>query len=80
MSNKKYRVVYDENKVIGVFENTGTMFAGEGTGYMALVDTLENAKNMLNSIGIDTQSLSPVIGIDYLDSIDQVIDPVSTLE
>lgn len=85
MSNKKYRIIYNENKVIDVFEDHGTMFAGKNTGHMVIVDTIENAKIMLESIDIDTQNLhnksfSPDIGIDYLDSIDQRIDPVNFLE
>lgn len=85
MSNKKYRVVYDEHQVIDVFEDYGTMFAGKNTGYLVMVDTIENAKIMLDSIDVDTKNLfnsfsTPDIGIDYLDSIDQRIDPINFLE
>ena len=90
MSNKKYRVVYDERRVIDVFEDYGTMFAGKNTGHLVIVDTIENAKIMLDSIGIDTQNLfnryispddvSQDIGIDYLDSIEQIIDPINYTE
>lgn len=81
MSNKKYRVLYDEDKVIGVFEDSGTMFAAQGTDIMVIVDTIQNAKIMLDSINVDTENLyNGNIGIDYLDSIDQIIDPVNFLE
>jgi len=82
MDDQKYRILYNEQKVVDVLEDYGTTFLGTGAGLMVLVDTKENAKVMLESIGVNTDRLfneyaGPVdaTGIDYLDQINQSIDP-----
>jgi hypothetical protein len=83
MDNQKYRILYNEQRVVQVLEDFGTTFIGAGTGYMVMVDTKENAKVMLESIGINTDGLfqewsgiaPEPTGIDYLDSINNNIDP-----
>ena len=85
MDNKKYRILYNEQRVVNVFEDYGTTFIGNGSSCKIVVDTIENAKTMLESIGVDTRrlfngSVFPETGIDYLDSIDRIIDPINFLE
>ena len=85
MDNKKYRILYNEQRVINVLENYGTTFIGNNSSCKIMVDTIKNAKIMLESIGVDTcklfnDSVFPKIGIDLLDSIDRIIDPVNFLE
>ena len=83
MDNQKYRILYNEQRVVDVLEDYGTTFLGAGAGLMVLVDTKENAKVMLETIGINTDRLfhewsnvaPEPIGIDYLDSINNRIDP-----
>lgn len=87
MENKKYRILYNEEKVVQVVEDYGTTFLGRGANLMVMVDTKENAKIMLESIGINTDGLyedsykdelvssSTETGIDYLDKINNFYDP-----
>ena len=87
MENKKYRILYNEEKVIEVVEDCGTTLLGHGVDLMVMVDTKENAKIMLESIGINTDRLyrdsykdglvssSTETGIDYLDKINNFYDP-----
>jgi hypothetical protein len=78
MENKKYRILYNEEKVIHVVEDYGTTLLGHGADLMVMVDTKENAKVMLESIGINTDRLyssSTETGIDYLDKINNFYDP-----
>lgn len=82
--NQKYRILYNEKTVIDVLEDYGTTFIGAGSGLMAMVDTKENAKVMLDAIGVNTGRLfnegymmdpEDLSGIDYLDSINNSVDP-----
>jgi hypothetical protein len=85
MDDKKYRILYNEEQVVDVLEDYGTTYIGAGTNYMVMVDTKENAKVMLESVGINTDRLfnefisdpemSEPTGIDYLDSINDSFDP-----
>jgi len=52
--NKKYRILYNDNKVVDVLEDSGTTYIGAETEYMVMVDTKENAKIMLEAVNIDT--------------------------
>jgi hypothetical protein len=82
-NNKKYRILYNEKEVVSVLEDYGTTYIGAGTNLMVMVDTKENAKTMLEAIGVNIYKLfnedvpnSPeLIGIDYLDSINKSFDP-----
>lgn len=87
MENKKYRILYNEEKVVQVVEDYETTFLGHGANLMVVVDTKENAKIMLESIGINTDRLhsdaykdelvssSTETGIDYLDKINNFYNP-----
>lgn len=91
MENKKYRILYNEEKVIQVVEDCGTTLLGHGADLMVMVDTKENAKVMLESIGINTDRLysdsykdelvssSTETGIDYLDKINDFYDPENVI-
>jgi len=91
MENKKYRILYNEQAVVDVLEDIGTTYLGANTGYMVMVDTKENAKVMLEAIGVNTSRLfsegyydlpipEDLIGTDYLDSINNQIDPMGVIE
>jgi hypothetical protein len=81
MDNKKYRILYNKQRVIDVQEDNGTTILDIDIGCMVIVDTKESAKTLLESIGVDTYRLfneiaSSEIGIDYLDSLERRIDPI----
>jgi hypothetical protein len=82
--DNKYRILYNDSAVVDVLEDYGTTFIGAGTNLMVLVDTKENAKIMLEAIGINTARLfgeglvdvhQDLTGIDYLNNINDAIDP-----
>lgn len=87
----KYRILYDDQKVVNVTEDQGTVYLGDGSGLMVLVDTKENAKTMLSTIGINTSVIDggsympavglvpSVTGLDYLDQINRLTDPTGVL-
>jgi hypothetical protein len=81
MDDKKYRILYNKQRVIDVQEDNGTTILGTDIGCMVIIDTKESAKTLLESIGVDTYRLfkeiaSSEIGIDYLDSLERRIDPI----
>jgi hypothetical protein len=81
MDDKKYRILYNEQRVIDVQEDNGTRILGSDIDCMVIVDTKEGAKILLESIGVDTYRIfneieSSEIGIDYLDSLERRIDPI----
>lgn len=87
--DNKFRILYNEEMVIDVLEDYGTTFIGNESGIMVLVDTKENAKTMLEAIGVDTGRLfdpgyrtlpEPPTGIDYLDSLNNSVDPNNLIE
>jgi len=87
MEDTKYRILYTNERVVNVLEDIGTTFIGDGTGIMCMVDTKENAKLMLEAIGINTTRLfnesaspiteSPLVGLDYINHLESIIDPLS---
>jgi hypothetical protein len=86
--DKKYRILYNEKAVVDVLEDSGTTFIGKDSNLMVLVDTKENAKTMLGTIGINTDVIDgytfiepePVsIGLDYLDQLNKLVDPTGML-
>ena len=89
--DKKYRILYNDKMVVDVLEDSGTTFIGNGSNLMVLVDTKENAKTMLGTIGINTDGIdgkNPVMpitleqtptGLDYLDQINKLADPTGVL-
>ena len=76
MDDKKYRILYNKQRVIDVQEDNGTTILGTDIDCMVIIDTKERAKALLESIGVDTYRLFNEIGIDYLDSLERRIDPI----
>ena len=87
MNDTKYRILYTDERVVDVLEDLGTTYIGDGTGFMCMVDTKENAKLMLEAIGINTDRLfreytdviaeTPLTGLDYINHLETIIDPLS---
>jgi hypothetical protein len=86
----KYRILYNDQKIVSVTEDQGTVYLGDGAGLMVLVDTKDNAKAMLEAIGINTakidnpfandisvETTAPLVGLDLLDHMDQLTDPLA---
>ena len=55
--DKKYRIIYTNEKVILVIEDEGVTYLGKNNGHMMMVDTLTNAKTVLGSIGVNTEEI-----------------------
>lgn len=89
--DKKYRILYNDKMVVDVLEDSGTTFIGNDSNLMVIVDTKENAKTMLETIGINTgtidgkNSVMPIVleqlptGLDYLDQLNKLADPTGVL-